>query len=101
MCGKISDLYISLPLQILYIFKRSGKDELSFQEIIEAVKRDTYLSENNEDLLPAIIYLVENKFIEKVVSSDLVFKISPRGLQIINLFEKIISIVYSGEAQAK
>jgi hypothetical protein len=101
MYGKINDLYISLPLQILYIFKRSGKNELSFQEIVEAARKDMYISEEIEDLLPAIVYLVENRFIEKTVSNDLVFKISPRGMQIVNLFEKIISMTCSGEAQAK
>ncbi|MGC9009087.1 MAG: hypothetical protein ACP5I7_00530 [Sulfolobales archaeon] len=101
MYRKVNDLYIPLPLQILYVFKRSGKNELSFQEIVEAVRRDTYISGEIEDLLPAIMYLVENRFIEKTVSNDLVFKISTRGLQIVNLFEKIVSMAYSREAEAK
>ncbi len=101
MQDKIDVVYASLPLHILYIFKTTGKSEMSFQEIIEIMRRNNiYIDEKREEILPAIIYLVENNFIEKSVSNNLIFRISPRGLQIANLFEKILARTFQRDAQA-
>lgn len=83
-------IFFSTPLAILYLFKRSEKEKLSLQEIIDLTQK--IFPVDKGEIASAIVYLVENRFIERESSNELEFKISSRGIQIANLFEKILDL---------